>query len=129
MAPDRNRSRTSSIPALAAKKAVCSSRKFVLMFVSEFDATIMPIRMALISSSVSKAMIKATPRSDDLVFVLWSLIINVLLAGHRLVRGSHRTIVKGNFSLERSLDDFACLEIGNRGVADQQADLDRFDGG
>src|SRR5258708_26184967 len=99
------------------------------MLVSELDATIMPISTALISSNVSKAMIRATPRSDDLDFVLWCLIMNVLLAGRLLVCGGHRTIVQGDFSLERSLNHLVCLDIPDYGVADQQADLDRFDGG
>src|ERR1700723_2433512 len=92
----RNRSRTSSIPALAAKNAVCSSRKFALILVSELDATIMPIRMALISSNVSNAMTRAKPCSDAFAFVLCFLIINVLLASHRLLRGGHQAIVRLN---------------------------------
>jgi len=63
--------------------------KFVLMLVSELDATIMPISMALINSSVSSA----TNQGDASFPMIWLLffcllIINVLLAGHRLVQAA-----------------------------------------
>ena len=69
VAPERKRSRTSSMPPLDEKNAVCSSRKFALIFVSVLDIMIMPIRAALISISISSATTRATPRSEVLRFL------------------------------------------------------------
>src|SRR4029077_13981575 len=43
--------------------------------VSVLDITIMPMPTAVISSNTSKAMIRATPLSEPLVFFLWSVFM------------------------------------------------------
>src|SRR5690242_11795414 len=57
------RSRTSSTPAFAEKNAVCSSRKFALVFVSVLERMIIPAVIAEMRSKAIKAAIRATPCS------------------------------------------------------------------